>query len=141
MQNFCDHHFVAKGGMDMKRIGVALLGTAALLGASPVPAPKKTFHGEIMDTQCAKMGSHDVMMKKEGARSTAECARDCFKMGGKYVLYDAVKKSTYDLDDQKNLEPFAGQTVDVTGTYDGYANIIHVLEIERMVSPSSSATK
>jgi hypothetical protein len=125
----------------MKRIGVAWLATAALLGASPAPASKKTFHGEIMDTQCAKMGSHDVMMKKEGARDTSECARDCFKMGGKYVLYDAVKKSTYQLDDQKKLEPFAGQKVDVTGTYDSSANLIRVLEIERIASPSSSAPK
>ena len=120
----------------MKRMDLMLFGVVILVGASPAILSSKTFRGEIMDTQCAKMGSHDVMMKKGGARNTVECVRDCFKMGGKFVLYDANTKTAYQLSDQKMPEQFAGQKVEITGTYDESANTIRVAGIERVVSPS-----
>jgi hypothetical protein len=114
----------------MKHINVALFGALVFLAAALAAPAKNTFRGEIMDMQCAKMGSHDVMMKKGGARNTTECTRDCLKMGGKYVLYDAATKTTYQLDDQRTLEPFAGQKVNVTGAYDAAANTIHVAGVQ-----------
>ena len=125
----------------MKWIAVMLFGTVALLGASSEVSSNKSFRGEIMDTQCAKMGSHDVMMKKEGAHDPVECTHDCFKMGGKYVLYDRGTKGIYQLDHQKKFEPFAGQEVEVLGNYEGSTNTIYVTGIERVASPSQSSKK
>src|SRR6266852_2389369 len=125
----------------MKHIRIVLFVGLGSLGTTFAAPPDKTFRGEIMDTQCAKMGSHDVMKSKEGARDAAECTRDCVKMGGKYVLYDASAKTIYQLGDQKKLEPFAGQKVDVTGSYDESAHMIHIDDIERITSPSLSTRK
>ncbi len=44
-----------------------------------------------MDSQCAQMGSHEQMMKQEGAKSAKECSDASVKAGGKYVLYAATK--------------------------------------------------
>jgi len=84
--------------------------------------------GEIMDSQCAMMGSHDSMMKGMGAKDAKECTQQCVNMGGKYVLYDAAHKATYQLDDQKKPAAFAGQKVTVTGNLKG--KTIHVEKIE-----------
>lgn len=64
-----------------------------------VPPQGSSFRGEIMDSQCAQMGSHDNMMKQEGAKNAKECSDACVKMGGKYVLYDKGTKTIYQLDD------------------------------------------
>jgi hypothetical protein len=120
----------------MKR---ALLGVAACLLVLPnlVAAKDRTFSGEIMDSQCAAMGSHAAMMAKEGmagkendAMAKAMCAKNCVKMGGKYVLYDATTKTVYQLDDQSKPEQFAGQNVKITGTLDKATKTIHVTNIE-----------
>jgi len=134
-------YFIARDGTGMKRVGLVLFGVVALLGATAAVRSKQTFRGEVMDTQCAKMGSHDVMMKKEGARNAVECTRDCSKMGGKYVLYDPVARVTYHVDDQKKLEPFVGQNVEISGAYDGAVNTIHVAGVERRASSSLSSKK
>jgi hypothetical protein len=60
----------------------------------------------------------------------AECTRDCVKMGGKYVLYDAATKTTYQLDDQRTSERFAGQRVNVKGDYDAVRKAIHIESIQ-----------
>ena len=51
-------------------------------------------------------------------------------MGGKFVLYDPASKTTYQLDDQKKPEQFAGEKVKVTGKYDGSTKTIHVADIQ-----------
>jgi Protein of unknown function (DUF5818) len=100
-------------------------------------APKdKTYSGEIMDSQCAMNASHAEMLKKEGMGDKdpndpmvkAMCTKNCVKMGGKYVLYDAASKKVYQLDDQTKPEQFAGQNVKVTGTFS--KDTIHVTNIE-----------
>jgi hypothetical protein len=48
----------------MKHIRVALFVALVSLGTVVAAPPDKTFRGEIMDIQCAKMGSHDVMIKR-----------------------------------------------------------------------------
>jgi ATP-dependent protease HslVU (ClpYQ) peptidase subunit len=87
-------------------------------GLGDVRAADRTFTGEIMDSQCAQMASHDNMMKGEGATNAKECAIACVKSGGKYALYDSAAKRAYKLDNQKKAGSFAGQKVTITGTLD-----------------------
>ena len=42
-------------------------------------AADKTYTGEIMDSQCADMASHDNMMKGENAHNAKECTISCVK--------------------------------------------------------------
>ena len=121
----------------MKKTAIAAAASLMLFGAGLTLAKDKTFTGEIMDSQCAKDGSHAKMMAKEGMAGKendpmgkAMCTKNCVKMGGKYVLYDAAKKTVYELDDQTKPEQFAGQKVKVTGTYDKTTKTIHVTGIE-----------
>lgn len=88
-----------------------------------------TYSGEIMDSQCAAMGNHDAGYKMTDTKTAKECTIACVKMGGQYVLYDAAKKILYKLDDQKKPEPFAGEKVKITGTYDAGTKTIHVDKI------------
>jgi hypothetical protein len=90
----------------------------------------KTFTGEIMDSQCAQMGSHDNMMKGEGASNAKECAVACVKSGGKYALYSPTDKKTYQLDNQKKAQAYAGQKVTVAGSLDSGSDSIHVTNIQ-----------
>jgi hypothetical protein len=77
------------------------------------------------------------MLKKEGMekmigdpKAGMMCTANCVKMGGKYVLYDAAKKTVYQLDDQQKPEQFAGQKVTVTGTLDKATKTVHVTSIQ-----------
>ena len=122
----------------MKKLIMGLVGSL-LLAALAVAAPKdNTYTGEIMDNQCAKNASHGPMLKKEGmgdkdpndAMAKKMCTMNCVKHGGKYVLFDAVKKSVYQLDDQTKPEQFAGANVKITGTLDKATKTIHITSIE-----------
>ena len=100
-------------------------------------AKDKTFSGEIMDSQCAKNGSHAMMLEKEGMAGKENdpmaktmCTKNCVKMGGKYVLFDGASKAVYELDDQTKPEQFAGQKVKITGTLDKATKTIHVTDIK-----------
>lgn len=90
----------------------------------------QVFTGEIMDSQCANMGSHDVMMKQEGAKDAKQCTLGCVRMGGKYVLFNAADKTIYQLDDQKKPGQFAGEKVSVKGTLGKDKKTIHVTAIQ-----------
>ncbi len=91
----------------------------------------KPFTGEIMDSQCSAMGTHDPGGYKMTNTSTPkDCTLKCVEMGGKFVLQDTAKKITYQLDDQEKPKEFAGQKVKVTGTYDKATKTIHVEKIE-----------
>ena len=93
-------------------------------------AQEGSFKGEIMDSACAKMGSHDGMMKAHAAIKDAKtCTLGCVKAGGKFVLYDASSKTVYQLDDQEKPREFAGSAVKVTGSLDKTTNTIHVTGI------------
>jgi hypothetical protein len=115
-----------------------LLALAALLCSFSFAAPKDTtYSGEIMDSECAKNGSHAEMLKKEGMgdkhpsdRMAKEmCTAKCARGGGKYVLYSTATKKVYALDDQTKPEQFAGQKVKVTGTLDQATETIHVTSV------------
>lgn len=120
----------------MKKLGLTLLALLTVVSLS-LAAPKlhkngkaKTFTGEIFDSQCAMNGSHAQMEKMHNMPDDSKaCTLECVKMGGKFVLYEAAKKATYQLDDQEKPKEFAGQKVKVTGTYDKATKTIHVQSI------------
>ena len=92
-----------------------------------------TLEGEIMDNDCAQMGSHDMTMKAESLATPDLCTLYCLhfkKTPGKYVLYNAATKTIYQLDDQNQAQFFAARKVKVTGTYDQATSTIHVADIE-----------
>lgn len=107
---------------------VAVLCVTAGFGTAR--AADKTFTGEIMDSQCADMGSHADMMQGEHASNAKQCAIACVKKGGTYVLYDAAAKKVYKLDSQKKAGQFAGQKVTVAGKLDAAGESIQVSKIQ-----------
>src|SRR5260370_39477731 len=116
----------------MRKIAIGTVASVLLLGAGLTLAKDQTFTGEIYDSQCAKKGSHAMMLAKEGMAGKENdpmartmCTKNCVKMGGKYVLFDAAKKTTYELDDQQKPLDFAGLQVTITGTYDEAPKTIH----------------
>ena len=115
----------------MKKFALSLA-VLLVVASFSLAAPKgSTFTGEIMDSQCAMMGSHDPGgYKMTNTNNPKDCTLACVKAGGKFVLYDAAKKATYMLDDQEKPKEFAGQKVKVTGTYDQATKTIHVESIE-----------
>ncbi len=123
----------------MKKLALSL-GALVVVASLSLAAPKwslhkgasaKAFSGEIMDSQCAMMGTHDPTgYKMTKTDNPKDCTLACVKMGGKFVLYDAAKKTTYQLDDQEKPRDFAGQKVKVTGTLDKATKTIHIENIE-----------
>ncbi len=123
----------------MKKLALSLMAILLLAGLSfagvknPLRkgAKAKTFAGEIMDSPCAMNNSHEQMEKMKGMTHDPKmCTLKCVEMGGKFVLQDTAKKITYQLDDQEKPKEFAGQKVNVTGTYDSKTKTIHVEKIE-----------
>ena len=88
-----------------------------------------TFTGEIMDKQCGQMQSHDNMMKPERATNAKECTLNCVRDGGMFALYDPGTKKVYPIDDGKKVREYAGQRVQITGTYDDNTEILHIKTI------------
>ncbi len=108
----------------------AVLATILVFSLLGFAAPKeKSYSGEIMDSACAKAGSHDAMMKKTGLTSAKDCTQACIKNGSKYVLFNKSSKKVYQLDDQTKPEQFAGEKVSVKGTLDTTTETIHVTDI------------
>jgi hypothetical protein len=101
-----------------------------LLAAAAGLPQSRSFTGEIMDSQCAGMGSHAKMMAGVDAKNAVECTRKCVELGGKYVLYDPATKTTYQVDNQEKAAAFAGQKVTVKGSLDTASKTIHVESVE-----------
>ena len=97
-----------------------------------LPSPENgTFTGEIMDSRCATVGTHDRLgYQLTKTHNPKDCTLACVKMGSEFVLYDAVRKIAYALDNQKKPEQFAGKRVRVKGRYDAATNTIHVTDIQ-----------
>jgi hypothetical protein len=115
----------------MKTPTLVLTATLMLGGLTSVAQKNQTYTGEIMDSACAKTGSHEGMMKAHPNMKTAkDCTQGCVKAGSQYVLYDSATKTVYQLDDQKKPEQFAGQEVTVTGNVDAATKTIHVANIK-----------
>jgi hypothetical protein len=100
----------------LRLIAYALL--IAGLASVTLSAQDKTFGGEVTDenlncTQNPMKGPADVTKDK------VACILYWTKFAGpkgKYVLYDAATKTTYQLDRQDWAEPFIGAKVIVTGS-------------------------
>ncbi|HZU24944.1 MAG TPA: hypothetical protein VFA04_05450 [Bryobacteraceae bacterium] len=105
--------------------------TLLLMAAGALWAADGTFTGEIMDKQCAEMGSHDAMMKSEGAKNAKECALACAKDGGGFALYDSQSKKVYPIADAGKVRDYAGERVQITGDYDQNADVLHVKSVSR----------
>lgn len=115
----------------MKKLMLIVAALMIVMTASVArPKASRIFTGEIMDSSCAQLGSHAKMMKSMDIKTARECTLDCVKAGAKFVLHDATRKVTYELDDQEKARDFAGQKVKVTGTYDTATKTIHVEKIE-----------
>lgn len=116
-----------------QRAPIALCAAVTLLACIPVLSLGKskngTFTGEIMDKMCAQMNSHDNMMKSEGATNAKDCTLKCVKDGSSFALYDSSSKKVYPLEDNKQVRDFAGQRVQITGTYDDDSDVLHVKSI------------
>ena len=140
----------------MKKLALTLAGALVLLTVACSQQPSSTssqssatteqsqpaasantansFSGEVMDSMCAGMGGHDQMLQSGKVKNAKECTLECVKMGATYVLYNAATKTTYQLDDQKTPEQFAGDKVTVNGTLDAATNTIHVEKITATTS-------
>ena len=124
--------------MQTKLFGWGMIAALALATASFAAPKDETYTGEIADSQCAKTASHAMMLKKEGMgdKDPADpmvkkmCTMNCVKMGGQYVLFNAAKKTVYQLDDQTKPAEFAGAKVTLTGTLDKATKTIHVTDIK-----------
>ena len=116
----------------MKRLAIGIAGSLMLflLSFGSARAQNSPFSGEIMDSQCAKTGSHEEMMQKHAIKTEKACTLGCVKNGAKFVLYNPDSKTVYQLDDQKKPEQFAGEKVKVTGEYDSSTKTIHVTDIQ-----------
>ena len=122
----------------MKRLAL-ILGTALLLATAILQAGSKSgqqqnntplsYTGEIMDSKCAGQGSHNQVMAKEGVKTAKDCTLLCMKDGGKFVLYSADAKTSFNLDDQDKPREYAGEKVTIVGTYDGETKTIHIQSI------------
>jgi hypothetical protein len=110
----------------MKRLAIGvgcLLASLSIFAQGP-----QTFKGEIIDSQCAALGGHQIMEQK--GESAKDCTNRCVSMGGKYTLFDPATKTAYQLDDQKKPATFAGAKVAVTGTLNAATKTIHVATIK-----------
>src|SRR5215469_1434132 len=120
---------------------VALATIICLAAGTTASDGRRTFFGEISDSQCALnvhslTRSHKEMLKsKSMGGSAAECATYCVKyLGGDYVL--SSKADVFRLDDQAQVAPFAGQAVKLVGVLRPKSTI-HVISIE-VDSPAKS---
>lgn len=104
------------------------LSLAMILIMSPLLFAQKatTFTGEIMDKQCAQMGSHQNMMEAEHVKTAKDCTLACVKSGDSFALLDPSTKKVYAIEDEKKARPFAGQHVQITGNYDQDSQILHI---------------
>jgi hypothetical protein len=84
----------------------ALLLTAPLSMLPGRTGTAQTFRGEGTDAFCGQKGSHSEMMAKMTSmgRDKETCAKQCTKIGAKYVLYDGAQKRIYKLDDQAKAQ-------------------------------------
>jgi hypothetical protein len=95
--------------MKMKATFASMFCICALAGF----AQAKNYTGEIMDSNCAKAGSHAQMEKEHNLTSDSSCTKACVKSGAKYVLL--MNGKSYELDDQTKPADYAGRRVTVTG--------------------------
>lgn len=113
---------------------------ALLLGASLsllsmsqfVAAQTVTFKGEITDERlnCAQTPVKAVT----GITKKAGCVlywAHFAKPASKFVLYDGATKTMYQLDDQTWVQPYVGETVQISGTLNAATKTIHITGLKK----------
>jgi hypothetical protein len=92
-----------------------------------------SFSGEIMDSQCAQLGSHEKMMAEHNFTTALQCALFCARAqapAGRFVLFDKAKNRIYSLDNQEQAELYASEKVTISGNYDAASKTIQIAKIE-----------
>ena len=108
---------------------IAALALAAGVGIAQTSG-EQTFTGEIMDSTCARAGSHTAMEQEHHLGDNPRaCTLACIRAGAKYVLYIPATKTIYALDNQKTPESMAGEKVKVNGRLNSVTDTIHVTAI------------
>lgn len=91
----------------MKNTQLALLALIAVLGFSLAAIGAQRLSGDIMDSSCAMMGSHQKMESMHAkmfphpsavltGKVARMCTLECVKMGAHFVLYNpSTKKSQW----------------------------------------------
>lgn len=93
-------------------LGLILLATLIAMVVNFAAAATQTLTGIVTDDMCGK--KHTMMPGKPDA----ECVRACVKAGSKYALLAGDK--LYVLKgDAKQIDPFAGKRISVTGEVNG----------------------
>ena len=108
----------------LNRISLAVAAVAlslsppATFSGQSSPTTPQTIVGEVTDTMCAPDKSHIGMMAKKPnmGHDASSCAKECARIGAKYVLLDNQTGKVYKVDDQAKIAQFAGLRVKVTGT-------------------------
>lgn len=80
-----------------------------------------SFEGLIMDSRCAELGSHSMMMKARNMQTALQCALYCahdLDNPAAWVLYDDATKTIYRITDQQKVQPYAAERVQILGAYD-----------------------
>jgi hypothetical protein len=95
---------------------VALLAFSAAL----VLAAEQKWTGQIGDSMCGVEAKHSLGPDGK-PMSARDCARDCVKQGGSYVLIAQGKVFKLVSGDKAGVPANAGYTVDVVGTLQGDA--------------------
>jgi len=112
----------------MKKASIGLATFSLVAIGLVIPHQNRIFRGEIMDSFCAEMGSHETI--SASVKDSRACTLDCVKGGAKFVLYSPTRNKSYGLDDQRAPRIFAGEKVRIIGTYNSTTNTIHVVDIE-----------
>jgi hypothetical protein len=94
-------------------------------------AQANTFKGEITDD---KLNCLQTPMKApEDIKGKYLCVlywAHYVQPPGKFVLYDAETKTTYQLDDQNMVQPYVAEKVEITGILDAATKTIKVTSIK-----------
>jgi len=111
---FCNQ----KGEQEMKY--VASIGALFVFSAALVLAADQKWTGQIGDSMCGVEAKHSLAPDGK-PMSARDCARDCVKQGGSYVLISQGKVFKLVNGDKAGVPANAGYTVDVVGTLQGDA--------------------
>jgi hypothetical protein len=72
----------------MKTPVLGVVSFLALLSVSFAAQKPTVYTGEIMDSQCATVGSHDKLIDSGQMKNAEKCTLGCVKNGATFVLVD-----------------------------------------------------
>jgi hypothetical protein len=123
----------------MQRNLLAVIGVVTFLSVSFAAQKPVVYTGEITDSQCAQLGSHEKMRETNHTKNAEDCSLACVKNGATFVLFDPATKTVYQLDNQKKPKYFVGLRVLVTGNLDKATMTIHVRRIDTAPGAATSS--